>query len=455
MSTISSINPVTQQTIATYETISDEQLQINLKNSQEAYKTWKTKTYTQRAKVVHKAASLLREHQEKYATLMVQEMGKPMTQARDEIEKCAKVCDYYADNAADFLADKKIDTEFEDSYVAFQPLGTVFSIMPWNFPFWQVFRCAAPALMAGNVVMLKHASNVLGCGEMIAEIWREAGLTNHEFQHLIVDKDQIETIIGHDTVQGVALTGSEGAGQVVGQMTGKYMKRLVLELGGSDPFVVLEDADLDAATDAAITSRIHNSGQTCISAKRFLVVKSIAKEFKKILKEKIAAIKVGNPMEEDTRISAMAREDLAIELQEQVDKSVEMGAISEIEGGHEKGTNYFYPMLLSGIQNDMPAYKEEFFGPVFLFFEVADEEEAVAIANDSDYGLGGTVWSGDAKRGQAVARRIETGAVTINGVMSSDPRIPFGGIKNSGVGRELGEMGIFEFVNKKSIVVKS
>jgi succinate-semialdehyde dehydrogenase/glutarate-semialdehyde dehydrogenase len=455
MAQIYSTNPVTRQTIATYHTISDQQLQHSLQSSTKAYLKWKQTTYEYRAIVLKNAAKILRDNQSKYALLMVQEMGKPIGQAKNEIEKCAKVCEYYANNGADFLANQTIDTEFQKSYVAFQPLGAIFAIMPWNFPFWQVFRCAAPALMSGNIVLLKHASNVLGCGEMIAQIWKEAGLLEGGFQHLIVEKEQIEQIIAHNTVQGVALTGSEQAGQAVGQTTGKYMKRLVLELGGSDPFIVLEDADLEAAAEAAVISRIHNSGQTCISAKRFLVPQSIANEFKTILKEKIATLKIGNPLEEKTHISAMAREDLAIELQEQVNQSIKMGALSEIAGGHQEGTNYFHPMLLSNIQKNMPAYNEEFFGPVFLFFAVEDETEAIRIANDSVYGLGATVWSSNIEKAQEVALQLETGAVTINGVMSSDPRIPFGGIKKSGIGRELGQIGIYAFVNKKSIVAKS
>lgn len=453
MSIISSINPVTQQTIQTYHTITDQELQQVLTISQQAYQEWKKTSYEQRAKLIKKVAKILRENVARYATLMVQEMGKPIRQANAEIEKCAKVCEFYADNGAKFLADQHIATPFKESYVAYQPLGTVFAIMPWNFPFWQVFRCIIPALMAGNVTILKHASNVLGCGEAVADIMQQAGFPTGAFQHVIIETAQVADIIGHDTVQGVALTGSMKAGQSVGELTGKNMKRLVLELGGSDPFVVLDDADLEGAAQAAVDSRVHNSGQTCISAKRFLVDKKVAKKFKQLVKEKIAALKIGNPMDMDTVISAMAREDLATGLQDQVNRSIQMGAVSEIEGGHQKGTNYFHPMLLSNITPNMPAYSEEFFGPVFLFFEVENAAEAIRIANDSIFGLGATVWSGSRARAKKVALQLEAGAVTINGVLHSDPRIPFGGIKKSGVGRELGKEGILEFVNQKSMVI--
>ncbi|WP_052595136.1 NAD-dependent succinate-semialdehyde dehydrogenase [Aureispira sp. CCB-QB1] len=451
---VRTINPIDNQVLKEYSLETWDEVKAKLEQSEAAFHQWKRQSYAQRAAFFVKTAEILEANKGSYAKQMTLEMGKPITQAVSEIEKCALVCRFYAENADDFLADQPIKTEFTKSYVTYQPLGTILQVMPWNFPFWQVFRFAAPALMAGNVTILKHASNVIGCGELIHQIFEAAGFPKGVFQHVIIDSDLVGDILAQDMVQGVALTGSVPAGKAVGELAGKNLTECVLELGGSDPFIVLKDADLPQAAKIAVQSRMHNTGQTCISAKRLIVEEAVADEFMKLLKEEMQQLVVGDPMDEATRISVMARMDLAEELQEQVNKSIDMGAIVEFSGGHKKGTNYFYPMLLSNVKKGMPAYEEELFGPVGVFFVVKNTTEAVALANDSIFGLAATVWSEDEEKAIAVAHQLEVGAVAINKLMSSDPRIPFGGVKQSGVGRELGREGILGFVNKKSVVVK-
>jgi len=452
--TVRTINPVNNKIIKEYSLETWEEVGGKLKQANVAFHQWKRQSYAQRAAFFMEVANILRENRKDYARQITLEMGKPIQQSIAEVEKCALICEFYAKNGADFLANESIETEFSQSYVTYQPLGTVLQVMPWNFPFWQVFRFAAPALMAGNVTILKHAPNVLGCGELIDEIFNKAGFPKGVFQHLIIDNDLVEDILAEETVQGVALTGSVLAGKAVGALAGENLMECVLELGGSDPFIVLKDADLPNAAKIAIHSRMHNSGQTCISAKRFIVEESVAGEFKELLKKEMDALVIGDPMEEKTKISVLARTDLAEKLQKQVDQSIELGAVVEFSGGHKKGTNCFYPMLLSNIQKGMPAYEEELFGPVGTFFVVKNSTEAIALANDSIFGLAATVWSENESDAIAVAQQLEVGAVAINKLMSSDPRIPFGGIKQSGVGRELGREGILGFVNKKSVVVK-
>ncbi len=451
---IRTINPVDNTIIKEYNLETWEAVSDKLKQAEIAFQAWKKQSYAQRAALFMEAAKILRENTEIYAKQITLEMGKPIQQSIAEVEKCAMVCGFYAENAADFLADESIETEFSKSYVTYQPLGTVLQVMPWNFPFWQVFRFAAPALMAGNVTVLKHAPNVFGCGALIHDIFKKAGFPKGVFQNLVIDTDLVGAILEQKTVHGVALTGSVRAGKAVGALAGKNLTECVLELGGSDPFIVLKDADLPKAAKVAIQSRMHNSGQTCISAKRFIVEESVAETFKKLLKEALEKVVVGDPMEETTKISVMARTDLVEELQRQVNQSIEMGAVVEFSGGHKKGSNYFYPMLLSNVQKGMPAYEEELFGPVGTFFVVKNEEEAIALANDSIFGLAATVWSANEARAIEIAHQLEVGAVAINKMMSSDPRIPFGGVKQSGVGRELGREGILGFVNLKSVVVQ-
>jgi succinate-semialdehyde dehydrogenase/glutarate-semialdehyde dehydrogenase len=452
--TVRTINPLNNKIIKEYNLETWEEVSDKLKQANVAFDQWKYQSYAQRAAFFMEAAKILRENKEEYATQITLEMGKPILQSIAEVEKSALVCAFYAENAADFLANQNIETEFSQSYVTYQPLGTVLQVMPWNFPFWQVFRFAAPALMAGNVTVLKHALNVIGCGDLICDIFKKAGFPKGVFQHVVIDNELVEDILAEESVHGVALTGSVLAGKAVGGLAGKNLMECVLELGGSDAFIVLKDADLPTAAKVAIQSRMHNSGQTCISAKRFIVEESVAEAFKTLLKEELETVVIGDPMDAATKVSVMARPDLVEKLQEQVNESIRMGAVVEFSGGHKKGTNYFYPMLLSNIQKGMPAYEEELFGPVGAFFVVKNSAEAVALANDSIFGLAATVWSQDEEAAIAVARELEVGAVAINKLMSSDLRIPFGGIKQSGIGRELGREGILGFVNLKSVVVK-
>jgi succinate-semialdehyde dehydrogenase/glutarate-semialdehyde dehydrogenase len=451
---IRTINPINNQLIKEYTLETWGEVADKLEQAEVAFHQWKRQSYPQRAAFFMEAAKILRENAKVYGEQMTLEMGKPIQQSIAEVEKCAVVCEFYAKNGADFLADQQIETEFSKSYVTYQPLGTVLQVMPWNFPFWQVFRFAAPALMAGNVTVLKHASNVVGCGTLIQDIFDNAGFPKGVFQNLIIDSDLVGDILAQKSVHGVALTGGVPAGKAVGALAGKNLTECVLELGGSDPFIVLKEANLPKAAKVAIQSRMHNSGQTCISAKRFIVEEAVAEEFMLLLKEEMSKLVVGDPMDKETNISVLARTDLAEELQVQVDESIEMGAVVEFSGGHKKGTNYFYPMLLSNIQKGMPAYEQELFGPVGAFFVVKNTTEAVALANDSIFGLAATVWSEDEDAALAVAHQLEVGAVAVNKLMSSDPRIPFGGVKQSGVGRELGREGILGFVNLKSIVMQ-
>lgn len=448
-----SINPVDNTIINEYPIEDWTSIEAKMNCAKAAFQHWRLRSYEERAAFFLKAAKILKKNALRYGERITQEMGKPITQAKAEVEKCAWVCEYYATHTATFLATEPIPTEFKDSYVTYQPIGTLLQIMPWNFPFWQVFRFAAPALMAGNVTLLKHAPNVLGCVKLIEEVFEQAGFPEGVFQAIYTTVETVEQIVAASSVQGIALTGSVGAGSAVGALAGKNIKNCVLELGGSDALIVLEDADLERAAQAAVQSRMHNSGQTCISAKRFIVVESVATQFKALVKEKMATLVVGNPMEDGTNISALARVDLAETLQAQVEQSVKMGAKVEVDGGHKVGTNYFYPMLLTNVKKGMPAYHEELFGPVITFFEVKDAAEAIALANDSDFGLAGTVWSKNQTKAKEVAAQLEVGAVAINRVMSSDPRIPFGGVKRSGVGRELGREGLMSFVNLKSVIV--
>jgi succinate-semialdehyde dehydrogenase/glutarate-semialdehyde dehydrogenase len=448
-----SINPLDSTIIKEYPIENWSSVLSKLETAEFAFGQWRKESFETRANLFIQAAVILRGNITQYANKITEEMGKPIAQSMGEVEKCAWVCEYYATNAEDFLKEESIQTQFEESYITYQPLGTILQVMPWNFPFWQVFRFAAPTLMAGNVTLLKHAPNVLGCAAFIQDVFEKAGFPKGIFQCLTVDVDTVEKLMKEPSVQGVALTGSLRAGTAVGALAGKYIKNCVLELGGADPFIVLADADLEKAAEVAILSRMHNSGQTCISAKRFIVVKSVAEKFKNLVKERVNKLVVGSPLEGTTNISVMARRDLAETLEAQVQKSIKMGAVAEINGGHEKGTNYFHPILLTHVKKGMPAYDEELFGPVITFFEVVDTAAAVKLANDSVFGLAATVWSQNKVTAKAVALDLEVGAVAINRVMSSDPRIPFGGIKKSGVGRELGREGLMSFVNLKSVIV--
>jgi succinate-semialdehyde dehydrogenase/glutarate-semialdehyde dehydrogenase len=398
-----------------------------------------------------KAASLIREKKDEYARTITLEMGKLLSEAKAEVEKSATACEYFATHAEEFLKDQTVDTEAKQSFVAFQPIGAVLAIMPWNFPFWQVFRFAAPALMAGNVGLLKHAPNVTRCSLMIEKLFLDAGFPAGVFQSLVVEVDLVERIISSDIVQGVALTGSEAAGSQVASIAGKNIKRSVLELGGSDAFIVMPDADLPRTIKVATQSRMQNVGQSCIAAKRFIVHTDIKDKFLGGFTESIRELVQGDPFNEGTTLGPMARLDLAEKLETQLQKSVGAGA-KMVLGGIRNGCN-FQATLLDGVVPGMPAFDEETFGPMAAVITARNEAEAIALANQTRYGLGATVWTQDLKIGERIARSLESGSVLVNSLMRSDVRLPFGGIKKSGYGRELSEFGIKEFVNVKTISI--
>ena len=446
------INPATNELIKEYTEHTSKEISGIIDSVQEEFIEWRGTSFDHRSKLMKKAAAVLRDNKEEYARTMTLEMGKIIVESRAEIEKCAWVCEYYADNAARFLADEIIETDAGKSLAAFQPLGIVLAVMPWNFPFWQVFRFGAPALMAGNAAVLKHASNVPGSALAIEQIFREAGFPENIFRTLMIPAKKVEEVIVNKHVKAVTLTGSEPAGSQVASIAGRELKKTVLELGGSDPYVVLDDADIDACVKTSVTARMINAGQSCIAAKRFIVVESRLKEFEKRQTELMSSIKIGDPLDEDTQVGPLARLDLLDELDDQVQRSIKAGAKLLCGGKRADRKGAFYlPTVLADVKEGMAAYEEETFGPVSAIIAVKDAEEAVAVANDSRFGLGGSVWSRDIEKAEAIARRIESGAVFVNGMTKSDPRLPFGGVKKSGYGRELSLYGIREFVNIKSI----
>lgn len=449
-----SINPATEEVIKEYQTHSDTQVADILRDVDKAQKDWFHKSYDERAELFRQAAKYMREHAEEYARLMAREMGKVLKEGRAEVEKCAYVCEYYADNAAKFLAPEEIKTENTKSYVRFDPLGIIFAVMPWNFPLWQVFRGAAPALMAGNSMALKHASNVAGSALAVEEIFIKAGFPENLFRTLLITSGQVENVIRNPLIAAVTLTGSEGAGSAVAKVAGECLKKTVLELGGSDPFIVLADADVDLAVSGAAQGRMLNSGQSCIAAKRFIVNEAVADEFETKLVEHFRKLKVGDPLEESSQVGPLARVDLLHELHQQVEKSLAQGAVLAA-GGRRIGEvgAYYEPTILTGVTEDMAVFREETFGPVVAVIRVANDEEAERLANLSHYGLGASIWTRSIEHAEKVASRIEAGLVAINKVVRSDPRLPFGGVKKSGYGRELSHYGIKEFVNIKTVVV--
>jgi succinate-semialdehyde dehydrogenase / glutarate-semialdehyde dehydrogenase len=446
-----SIHPYDQSLIEEFSLMTSGDVRKKLDVSSQAFKHWKRTSFSERSAFIHKVAAILQKNKESYARQMTLEMGKLVSESRIEIEKTIKGCEYYADQAEKLLADQYIQTEHARSFVTYQPTGAVLGIMPWNFPFWQVFRFALPAIMAGNVCLLKHAPNVTRCALTIENIFREAGLPEGVFQTLVIDVDLVEEIIQADIVHGVALTGSEFAGSKVAAVAGKNIKKSVLELGGSDPFIVLEDADLEKTVKVAVQSRMQNAGQSCIAAKRFIVLKAVKDNFLQQFEQGIKAIRQGNPFEDQITMGPMARLDLAEKLEKQVQDSIRAGA-KLIIGGSRSGCN-FTPALLDDVSPGMPAFDEEMFGPVASVITVQSHEEAIVLANNSRYGLGASVWTKNLMRGEQVAKEIESGSVFVNGLMRSDARVPFGGVKKSGYGRELSEAGIKEFVNTKTIVV--
>ncbi len=449
---IESINPATEEVIATFEQFTPAQVEQALVEADAAFRQWRRRSFGERSKVMRRAAELLRTRKERYAGLITAEMGKPITQAEAEVEKCAWVCEYFADNAERFLARRTAQTNARLSYVAFEPLGVVLAVMPWNFPFWQVFRFAAPTLMAGNTAVLKHASNVPQCALAIEEVFRDAGFPRGALRTVLVPGGAVESIIDDPRVRAVTLTGSNTTGEQVAAAAGRAIKKTVLELGGSDPFVVLDDADLAAAAATAVRSRFQNGGQSCIAAKRFIVVASVAEEFERRFVEGIRKLKVGDPTDRTVDVGPLARADLRDTVDRQARESVAQGARVVLGGAPQPGRGYFYqPTLLTNVKLEMPAWREELFGPVAVLVHATDTDAAIALANDTIYGLGANLWTRDLARAQVLASRIEAGSVFINGMVASDPRLPFGGVKQSGYGRELSDFGIHEFVNIQTV----
>ncbi len=450
-----SINPATGKMIREYAGHTSTEVGLILQQVEEAQRNWKTKSFAERAGLMKNAATILRKNKGEYARLITEEMGKILREAEAEVEKSAWVCDFYAENAGKLLADEVIESDAGLSFVAFEPLGAVLAVMPWNFPFWQVFRFAAPALMAGNAGMLKHASNVPGCALAIESVFRDAGFPENIFRTLMIPGSEVEKVIENEVIKAVTLTGSEAAGSKVAEAAGRNLKKTVLELGGSDPFIVLCDADLELCASTAVTARMINSGQSCIAAKRFILVKDVADQFTKLVKQKMAALKTGDPTDPATDSGPLARPDLVEDLKDQIDRSVKMGAKVELGGKRIEGDGFFFvPTIITHVSEEMPVFKEETFGPVMAIIIVENEQEAIRSANNSKFGLGGCVWTKDSEKGIAFARQIESGAVFVNGMVKSDPRLPFGGIKYSGYGRELASYGIKEFVNIKTVWVR-
>jgi succinate-semialdehyde dehydrogenase/glutarate-semialdehyde dehydrogenase len=451
---IATHNPATGETLRTFTALDDTQVNAVLQRVTDAREAWAAQPVTARAACLKRAAALLGKRRDRYAALITLEMGKAIREARAEVEKCAWGCDYYAEHAPRLLADDPVSSDASRSLVAYQPLGTLLAIMPWNFPFWQLFRAAVPALAAGNTVLLKHASNVPQCALAIEEIFRDA-FPPDVLRTLLIGPEQVESLIADPRVHAVTLTGSEAAGRQVAAVAGRHLKKTVLELGGSDAFVVLADADVDEAARTAVAARFQNNGQSCIAAKRIVVVPEIADEFLARVIERLGKLKQGDPTQEDTDLGPMARPDLRDLLHRQVSDSINGGAVERWGCEPLSGAGYYYKVsLLDQVGPGMPAYEQELFGPVAAVIRAKDEADALRIANDNRYGLGGSVWTRDVQRGEAFARAMQCGQAFVNGMVKSDPRLPFGGIKASGYGRELALHGIREFVNAKAIWVK-
>ena len=449
---ILSIDPATAAVLERYDPTPPEEVERVLDGAVRAFRDWRRASFAERGARLRALAAALRGGADRSAGLITAEMGKPIAEARAEIEKCAWACDHYAERAAAYLADEVVETTASRSLVAFEPLGVVLAVMPWNFPFWQVVRAGAPAIAAGNAIVLKHASNVPQCALAIAELFAAAGFPQELFRTLLLPGGAVEPLIADDRIAAVTLTGSSDTGRRIAALAGQALKKAVLELGGSDPFIVLADADLDAAAATGARARNQNSGQSCIAAKRFLVDSRVAEPFEARFARAVEALVVGDPKDPRTQIGPLARADLRDALERQVRESVAMGA-RVVTGGHrlERPGWFYAPTVLADVTEEMPVAREETFGPVAAVIRVRDPEEAVRIANASPYGLGAAVWTGDASLGEALARRIESGAVFVNGMVASDPRLPFGGVKRSGYGRELGRDGIREFTNVQTI----
>ena len=453
MSKIQSINPWTGKVVKEYNPLTEEEIRTKTQLAAKAFESWKTVAISERAALMKKASEILRKNKDEYALLITVEMGKIIRESRAEIEKCATVCDYYAAKAEEFLSPEQINLpDGKKAKVLHQPLGVILAVMPWNFPFWQVFRFAAPTLMAGNTGILKHASNVPQCSLAIESVFRDAGFPEGVFQSFLIDSKVTLTLLEQDEVKAVSLTGSEKAGAAVAAAAGKNIKKSLLELGGSDPFIVLADADIEKAAETAVKGRMVNFGQSCIAAKRFIVEEGVFEYFLALFKEKMNVLKMADPLDESSDYACMARPDLAAELYSQVKKSVDMGA-KVLVGGHppKDGSAGFVPTILTDVPTDSPAFSEELFGPVATVFKVKNAQEAIQLANATEFGLGASIWTQDLKKGESLAEQIDSGAVFLNAMVASQPDLPFGGIKKSGFGRELGREGILEFVNTKSV----
>ena len=445
-------NPATEAEIARYEYLSGDALDAALDRAADAFDTHRQSGFADRARSMRRLADLLDAQADDLGRLMTTEMGKPLAQAVAEAKKCAWVCRYYAEHAEDYLADEHRQTEASESFVAYEPLGPVLAVMPWNFPFWQAFRFAAPTVMAGGVGLLKHAEAVLGCGDRMAELFTEAGFADGVFQHLVISHDQTADVIADDRVAAVTLTGSERAGRIVGGLAGRALKPSVLELGGTDAFIVLADADLDRAVEMGVRARVQNNGQSCIAAKRFILERPIAADFTRQFVERMEALTVGDPLAEGTDLGPLVSADARAGIQDQVDRAVADGAEILCGGAIPGGTGFYYPpTVLADVEPGTVAFQEEIFGPVASLIVADDADHAVRLANDTRFGLGGSVWTQDGARGEAVARQIRSGAVFVNAMTQSHPNLPFGGVGASGYGRELAEAGIRAFVNAKTI----
>lgn len=451
---LKSINPAIGRELASFPEADATAIEDAIAKASECRNGWRDLGVERRARLLRAVAGVLRADKLRYAYIMTSEMGKPIVEAEAEVEKCAWTADWIADNAGPLLADEPIESSATKSYVRFQPLGVILAVMPWNFPFWQAFRAALPALAAGNVMLLKHASNVPQSAIAVEEVFHQAGIPEGVFQTLLIGSRAVEGIIGDRRVAGVTLTGSEVAGALVAAAAGKALKKCVLELGGSDPFVVLEDADIQTTANIACRARNQNNGQSCIAAKRFIVLQGIADEFERRLANAVSALKVGDPVDRANQVGPLARPDLIQELERQVDESVRMGARILTGGNRIEGPgNFFEPTVLGSVNRQMPVFREETFGPVAAVIRVKNDDEAINVANDSEFGLGASIWTADAERGQLMADRIEAGLVFVNGMVASDARLPFGGVKKSGYGRELSSFGLREFTNIKTVWV--